>query len=50
MANYINGQEVSDRQIVITEADATLSGTPKLVLKRDINGNLYYEKVYPTKA
>lgn len=50
MATYLNGQEILDKPIMTTEADATLSGTPKLVPKKDTNGTLYYEKVYPTKS
>lgn len=50
MANYINGQEVLDKPIVTTEADATLSGTPKLLPVKDTSGTLYYEKLYPTKS
>lgn len=50
MATYLNGQEILDKPIVITESDATLSGTPKLVPKKDESGTLYYVKVYPTKS
>lgn len=31
------------------EPDAVLSGTPRIVVV-EINGNLYYFKVYPTKG
>lgn len=47
---YLNGKEYLDKPIVTTEADATLSGTPKLVPVTDTAGTLYYTKAYPTKV
>ncbi|GEM_PF-6786547 len=50
MANGLNGQPILDKPVVVTEADATLSGTPKLVPVKDDSGTEHYVKAYPTKA
>ncbi len=51
MANGLNGQEVSAGATSLpSEADKTLSGTPKVFTVKDDVGADYYQKFYPTKA
>ncbi|MFA5377350.1 MAG: hypothetical protein WC455_16485 [Dehalococcoidia bacterium] len=50
MATYLNGKEYLDKPIVTMEANADISGTPKLVPVTDTAGAVHYTKAYPTKA
>lgn len=50
MANQLNGQEILDKPRITNETDKTLSGTAKIVIVRDDDGNEYYIKAYPTKT
>lgn len=47
---YLNGQEILDKPRMTNENDATLSGTPIIIIIKDENGTDHYIKAYPTKV